>query len=67
LPDSAVRTFTDPDAHHAAIRGAHAEGVVTARGNFRAEHATVRLDRVSPQRSAETLKAHNVRFWNICG
>jgi AraC-like DNA-binding protein len=55
MADSAVRTFTDPDAYHAAIRDAHAEGVVTGRGSFRAEHATVRLDRLSLQRSVETL------------
>src|SRR5215471_18812643 len=41
---SASRTFTDPDAYHAAI--ARADGVVTARGNFRADLATIQLDRV---------------------
>ena len=52
---SAVRTFTDPDAYHAAIRGAHAEGVITARGKFRAESTTIRLDRLSLQRCRESL------------
>ena len=33
MPDSAVRTFTDPDAYHAALRYAQAQGVVTARGS----------------------------------
>ncbi len=55
MPDSAVRTFTDPDIYHAAIRDAHAEGIVTGRGNFRAESTVVRLDRLSLQRSKETL------------
>src|SRR5262244_2480552 len=50
---SASRTFTDPDAYHAAI--AHADGVVTARGNFRADLATIELDRVSLQHARETL------------
>jgi AraC-like DNA-binding protein len=55
MPDSAVRTFTDPEAYHAAMRHAQAEGVVTARGNFRAESTTIQLDRLSLQRSKETL------------
>ena len=37
MPSSTVRTFTDPDAYHAAIRHTHAEGIVTGRGQFRAE------------------------------
>jgi AraC-like DNA-binding protein len=53
--NSAVRTFTDPDAYHAAIRDAHAEGVVTGRGDFRAESTAIRLDRLSLQRASETL------------
>jgi AraC-like DNA-binding protein len=55
MPDSAVLTFTDPDAYHAAIRDAQAQGVVTARGNFRADFAAIRLDRLSLQRTKETL------------
>jgi hypothetical protein len=55
MPSSAIRTFTDPDAYFAAIRDAHAEGVITGRGNFRAESTAIRLDRLSLQRSAETL------------
>ena len=39
MPSSAVRTFSDPDAYHASIRDAHADGVITARGKFRAESA----------------------------
>jgi AraC-like DNA-binding protein len=55
LLSSAVRTFTDPDAYHAAIRGTHAKGIVTGRGDFRAESVVIRLARVSLQRCAETL------------
>jgi AraC-like DNA-binding protein len=55
MPFTAARTFTDPDAYFAAIRDTHAEGVITGRGNFRAESTVVRLDRVSLQRSVETL------------
>ena len=55
MPSSAVHTFTDPDALHAAIRDAQAEGIVTGRGNFHAEFASVQLDRLSLQRSEETL------------
>jgi AraC-like DNA-binding protein len=49
---SAVRTFTDPDAFHAARQ---AEGIVTERGNFRAELTNIRLDRLSLLRSVESL------------
>jgi hypothetical protein len=55
MPESSVRTFTDPDAYQAAFRDMQAESVVTGRGNFRAEFATVRLDRLSLQRGVETL------------
>ena len=55
MPSSTVRTFTDPDAYHAAIRHTHAEGIVTGRGQFHAELTLVRLNRVSLHRSDETL------------
>ena len=55
MPDSAVATFTDPDAYHAAIRDVQAQGVVSGRGDFRADFATIRLDRLSLQRAKETL------------
>jgi hypothetical protein len=55
MPDSAVLTFTDLDAYHAAMPGAHAEGVVTARGYFRAESTTIRLDRLDLHRTEESL------------
>ena len=54
---SAFRTFTDPDAYHAAISGthAHADGVVEARGNFRADLGTIQLDRVLLRHAGATL------------
>jgi AraC-like DNA-binding protein len=55
MPSSTVHTFTDPDAYHAAIRDAHAEGIVTERGTFGAELTRIRLDRLSLHRSNETL------------
>ena len=55
MASSTVRTFTDPDAYHAAIRYAHAEGIITHRGDYRAAMTLIRLDRVSINRSEETL------------
>jgi hypothetical protein len=55
VPSSTVSTFTDPDAYHAAIRHTHAEGIVTGRGQFRAELTLVRLNRVSLHRGEEAL------------
>jgi AraC-like DNA-binding protein len=55
MPSSAVRTFSDPDEYHAEMPHAHAEGVITGRGKFRVDSKTIRLDRLSLQRSAETL------------
>jgi hypothetical protein len=53
MPSSAVRTFTDPDAYHAAIQNAEVEGVVTARGEYRTELTLIRLHRLWMQRGAE--------------
>jgi hypothetical protein len=55
MPDSSVQTFTDLDAYHAAIRYAQTQGVVTARGKFRAELTRVDLYRLSLLRVAESL------------
>jgi len=55
MPSSTVHTFTDPDAYHAAIRDARAEGTITGSGNFGAELTRIRLDRLSLYRAAETL------------
>jgi len=55
---SAFRTFTDPDAYHAAISAyarSHSDGVITARGNFRADFARIPLDRVLLRHAEETL------------
>jgi len=42
MPESAVLTFTDPDAYHAAIRARHIDGVVTGRGDFHADLTRIR-------------------------
>jgi hypothetical protein len=56
MPDSTVMTFTDPDAYHANIRRRQVvEGVVTARGEYRAELTRTDLDRLWIQRGDETL------------
>ena len=55
---SAFRTFTDPDAYHASISAyahAHSYGVITTRGNFRADFAKIPLDRVILRHAEETL------------
>src|SRR5260370_37032863 len=36
MPDSAVLTFTDPDAYLLALRDVQAQGAITGRGKFRA-------------------------------
>jgi AraC-like DNA-binding protein len=55
MPDSAVVTFTDLDAYHAALRDVQAQGAVTARGKFHAELTRVDLHRLSVHRGEETL------------
>jgi AraC-like DNA-binding protein len=55
MPDSAVMTFTDPDAYHAGFRGLQVEGVVTARGEYRAELTRIDLHRLWMQRGDESL------------
>jgi AraC-like DNA-binding protein len=55
MPSSEVHTFGDPEAFHAAIRAERVEGVVTARGEFRAELTRVDFDRLLMQRAHESL------------
>jgi len=55
MPASAVRAFTDPDAYHAALRYVQAQGIVTARGDFRAELTRIDLHLLSMCRGEETL------------
>jgi len=55
MASNTVRTFTDPDAYHAAIRNTKAEGIVTARGEFSAELTNIWLDRVFVQSGNESL------------
>jgi AraC-like DNA-binding protein len=55
MADSAVVTFTDPDAYHAGFRGLQVEGIVTARGEYRAELTRIDLHRLWMQRGDESL------------
>jgi len=52
---SAFQTFTDLDAFNAAFPNMRAESVITGRGDFRADLATIQLDRVLLQDARETL------------
>ena len=55
MPDSDVMTFTDPDAFYANMRRARVEGVVTRRGEYRAESTRIDLHRLWMQRGVESL------------
>jgi AraC-like DNA-binding protein len=62
MPDSAVLTFTDPDAYYANIRTAEVKGVVTVRGDYRAELIRIELYHLWMQRGVESLpRVMNVR------
>jgi len=52
---SAFQTFTDLDAFNAAFPNMRAESVITGRGDFRADLATIQLDRVLLRDARETL------------
>ena len=52
---SAVRTFTDPDAYFGDIRNLSIDGLVTERGNFRAEAMLINLHRLQMGRFDEDL------------
>ena len=55
MPDSAVLTFTDPDEYHANMRRPRVDGVVTGRGEYRAESTRIDLHRLWMQRGNESL------------
>jgi AraC-like DNA-binding protein len=55
MPSSATRTFTDPDMYFAGIRNLQIEGVVTKRGEFRAESTRIDLHRLWMHRIDESL------------
>jgi AraC-like DNA-binding protein len=55
MPSSSVRTVTDPDAYFAGIRNLQVEGVLTRRGQFRAEATRIDLHRLWMYRSGESL------------
>jgi AraC-like DNA-binding protein len=55
MPSSAVRTFTHPDTYFAGIRNLAIEGVVTRRGEFRAEATRIDLHRLWMHRFEESL------------
>ena len=55
MPSSATRTFTDPDMYFAGIRNLQIAGVVTKRGEFRAESTRIDLHRLWMHRIDESL------------
>jgi hypothetical protein len=57
MPDSAVLTFTDPDAYYATIRTAEVKGVVTVRGDYRAELTRIELHCLPLRRSSGEIVA----------
>jgi len=55
MPSSATRTFTDPDIYFAGIRNLQIDGVITKRGEFRAESTRIDLHRLWMHRFDESL------------
>jgi AraC-like DNA-binding protein len=55
MPSSAIRTFIDPDMYFAGIRNLHIDGVITKRGEFRAESTRIDLHRLWMHRIDESL------------
>src|SRR5512132_2780786 len=55
MPSSATRTFTDPDMYFAGIRNLQIDGVITKRGEFRAESTRIDLHRLWMHRFDENL------------
>jgi hypothetical protein len=55
MPSSAVHTFIDPDMCFAGIRNLQIDGVITKRGEFRAESTRIDLHRLWMHRFDESL------------
>jgi AraC-like DNA-binding protein len=55
MPSSASRTFTDPEMYFAGIRNLQIDGVITKRGEFRAESTRIDLHRLWMHRIDENL------------
>jgi hypothetical protein len=55
MPWSAIRTFADPDVYFAGIRNLQIDGVITKRGEFRADSTHIDLHRLFMYRSDESL------------
>jgi AraC-like DNA-binding protein len=55
MPSSATRTFTDPQMYFAGIRNLQIDGVITKRGEFRAESTRIDLHRLWIHRIDENL------------
>jgi hypothetical protein len=55
MPSSTIRKFTDPDVYFAGIRNLQIEGLVTKRGDFRAESTRIDLHRLWMHRFDESL------------
>src|SRR6478672_8697124 len=55
MSSSATRTFTDPDVYFAGIRNLQIDGVITKRGEFRAESTRIDLHRLWMYRFNESL------------
>ena len=55
MPESAVRTFSDPDEYAALIRNTKAEFTITERGHFTAKLTRIDLHRLWMQRFSDNL------------
>ncbi len=55
MPSSAIRTFTDPEMYFDGIRNLQIDGVITKRGEFRAESTCIDLHRLWMHRFDERL------------
>src|SRR6516162_1012980 len=55
MPSTTIHTFSDPDDYFAGIRNLQIEGLITRRGEFRAELTRIDLHRLWTHRYAEIL------------